>query len=87
MEILEELLGLRRRRRRESLGGEIAGTVQGVSKFVVGCSCAVLLGVIALVGLLVVGVLDFGGQGVMVVVVLVVGVVAVISLIRSNLSG
>jgi hypothetical protein len=46
-----------------------------------------LLGAIALVGLVVVGVLDFGGQGVMAVVVLVVGVVAVISLIRSNLSG
>jgi len=80
VDLLGEILGSRSRR-----GGnnDFFDTLRGASRWIVGCGCALVLGIILIIVLIVGGAIQLGGDALTVGVVLVMIVVAIISLFRT----
>ncbi|HEX3052617.1 MAG TPA: hypothetical protein VHP83_18295 [Aggregatilineaceae bacterium] len=90
MDLLERLLGLgenRGRGKKQGLGDDISETVGNISRWILGCGCLLIAGVILLGVLLVAGVINFGDQAVLVIIVFATIIVAIASLIRTGLAG
>lgn len=80
MDLLNGILGSRRRR-----GGnnDFFDTLRGASRWIIGCGCALLLGIALLAILIIGGAIQLGGDSLTVGVVLVMIVVAIVSLFRT----
>ena len=81
MELLESLLGINEGDRGIDNIFELIG---GLSRWILGCGCLLILGFIALVGALAVSVDAYGDDVMGIVVVVVMGIVATVSLIRTS---
>lgn len=83
MDLLDLLLG----RSKRSSGGQggLFDLIGDVSKWVIGCGCALILLIVGGIALLIAGVVHLGDTAIMVIVVVVAVVVAVASLIRNSL--
>lgn len=79
MDFIENILGIRDR------GDSITGLIRGLSRWVIGCGCLLIVGVIALIIALLTSIVTLGDQAIMIIVVFGTIIVAVISLIRSSL--
>mgnify|MGYP000843538764 CR=1 FL=1 len=84
MDFLESLLGLNDRRRG---GGSILDTLGDLSRWVIGCGCAIVLAIVAGIALLIFGVIRLGEEALVVLVVIGMVLAAVVSLVRISLGG
>lgn len=83
MDLLERILGANNRR-----GGsnDFFDTLRGLSRWVVSCGCALLLGIVFLVILIVGGAIQLGNEAITIAVVVAMIIVAVVSLFRASFS-
>jgi hypothetical protein len=90
MDLLEELLGLRgnRGRRRDSggIGDNISDTLRGISKWIIGCGCLLVAGLIAGIVLLLAGVIEAGEEFVVILIIIGAIIAAIASIIRNSIA-
>jgi hypothetical protein len=88
-DLLENLLGGRDRRRRDAPGldDEIGGLLRGVTRWIIGCGCLLILAVVVVTGVVLVSVGEFGDEALVIVVLAVMTIMGIISLARLSLAG
>jgi hypothetical protein len=89
-DLLENLLGggdRKGRRNQAGLDDEIGGILRGVTRWIIGCGCFLILAVVVITGIVLVSVGEFGDEALVIVVLAVMTIMGIISLARLSLAG